>query len=299
LDLWADVRASVLQTLPFDRSDPKIAQALADMPVPELVVRFYNWLGRLIHPHSRNIHRSQEFISSGTLKERSEDIEILLTKIANGTDLGPSLSKYIKIGYVYDSNMQNKNLNRRYDLDLLLNDWGIHHLHISQKICPDGFVKRDGPLLFAMFTEDDCYVLDIMKHGVWTNQHLVEVAVRNWPDAGLFIALQGVIGTQSSRAGYQYTAEDRKKLRGAGIATFIEVDRKFYMPRSGSISSAGNSSGTTMQAQKLLKGLKYVTEGLSNDPEFLKPHFDRLGVRHPSSRTFVPSLLTHLVRGDG
>ncbi len=140
--------------------------------------------------------------------------------------------------------------------------------------------------------QKDCYILDIMNHGIWTNQHLVEVAVRNWPDAELFFELKGVSGTQWSSSGRSYSGDDRKTLRAAGIATFVEVEGRVLMPRSGGISTAGTSVQSVRQAQQLLRSLKRLEDGLNADPNFLKAAFDQAGLRYPNQ----PDL--HLVLHD-
>lgn len=55
-------------------------------------------------------------------------------------------------------------LTGREDRDLMVADWGIHHLHLSSEIDSDGFVKRGGDLLFAAFGADDAYLIGIYQH---------------------------------------------------------------------------------------------------------------------------------------
>ena len=72
-------------------------------------------------------------------------------------------------------------LKTRRDLDLLIADWGIHHLHLS----PERDGRRTGDLLFAVFRPDDAYLLQILPHGNWAELSLLETIVRNWPDGAL------------------------------------------------------------------------------------------------------------------
>jgi hypothetical protein len=99
----------------------------------------------------------------------------------------------------------------------LLNDWGIHHLHLSEVDRGDGFVVRTGDLLFAVFRRNDAYLLDILGHGGWTDESLVEIAVSNWPHSGLFQHVPNMT-LQSP------VSEDlRKKLRDSGIYTPVQL----------------------------------------------------------------------------
>lgn len=47
-----------------------------------------------------------------------------------------------------------KKMHQKNDRDLLIADWGIHHLHFSTQIESDGFVIRTRDLLSAYFAPD-------------------------------------------------------------------------------------------------------------------------------------------------
>ena len=273
-DFDSDIRAAILRRLPVEGTDDELQKKLAEMPTPELVIRFRNWLARLVHPHPRQVNESKEFVASELARSHDANLKILLEKIRAGFDLSPHLSKFVKHGY---ERTHKNDRNRRRDLDLLLNDWGIHHLHISNEIDRDGFVKRGGPLLFAIFTVTDCYVLDVLLHGEWANQRLVEVAVRNWPDAKLFLTLPLLIAPHRP-----FSASDRMGFRGAGISTFIYLDGSAVMAKNGGISSAGTATDATRYAQSLLRGVKAVEDGLARDPDYMKHYFNKAGIGYPT-----------------
>lgn len=65
--------------------------------------------------------------------------------------------------------------------DLLLNDWGIYHFHLGEKL-DKGWVKRTDELVFAMVKPDAFYTIGIFKHGDWANKDLLEIVHRNWPE---------------------------------------------------------------------------------------------------------------------
>jgi hypothetical protein len=136
----------------------------------------------------------------------------------------------VTIGFDLPQVQAKKNLNKQRHLDLMLNDWGVHHLHISTQIDPDGFVNRskqkqaDEPLLFAFFQQQTAYLIEIMKHGDWTRDHVLEVLATEWPDEGVIYEVKGILGGARSN-----TDEERAKLRAAGLsAPFVKIWSLFY-----------------------------------------------------------------------
>ncbi len=213
MDLREDIRNQVLTYLPYNKDDPAISQELSVKPARELLGIYMNSINRMIHPHPRRVHLSKDLCANPMWNEYQADAEALLNKIKAGEEIKPHLSKGIECVYAKGDPLNNVNsiaisghtlvgnfakLNKnRTDLDLMLNQWGIHHLHISSVLDSEGFVRRDWqegrdePLLFAFFKSEDAYILDLGVHGDWANEHLLEVAHRNWPEAKLVWFLPG------------------------------------------------------------------------------------------------------------
>jgi hypothetical protein len=120
---------------------------------------------RLIPTRPRKICTATEFTCPAEL---GTGIASLQNKVEAGEDLRPHLSRSL-------ANLDGQ--------DMLLNDWGIHHLHLGTKVEDDGFVERTGPVLFARFTPDTAYMIAVLKHGSWSCQDFVRVLHRNWPDS--------------------------------------------------------------------------------------------------------------------
>jgi hypothetical protein len=112
-------------------------------------------------------------------------------------------------------------LGSRPDLDLLLNDWGIHHLHLSDVDRGDGYVVRTGDLLFIAFRRDDAYLLDVLGHGAWNNQSLVDIATTNWLESRLFFHVPKMTWE------FAVSERERKKLRNNGIHTPVQLSTGF------------------------------------------------------------------------
>src|SRR5947209_4216265 len=82
----------------------------------------------------------------------------------------------------------------------------------------------------------DTNLIDIMKHGDWTRDRVLEVLATEWPDEGVIYEEKGILDGPKS-----YTDEERAKLRAAGLsAPFVEINGRFFAP-AGGISAAGTS----------------------------------------------------------
>lgn len=274
MDFENDLRNEILKKLPRDKYNVAETIALTTKRTDDLLITFLNWSNRLVHPHARIVHLSTELKASAAFVKHKTDLDEIIKKIVNGTNITPHLSKLIEYGYTQPSG--SKNLNARKDMDMLLNDWGIHHLHLSNVIEPDGFMKRDGPLLFAIFTQTDAYLIDVLGHSDWTNQHLVEVAVRNWPGANLFLRSNALLPGKQPMS-----AMVRKRLRGNAYTTMIEIGGAVYIPRTLGITGTGSSTRTTREAHSILTQLRDIEIQLKLNPDLPKPTFEQAGKELP------------------
>src|ERR1700737_2172736 len=159
MDLREDIPNQVLTYLPYDKDDPAISQELSGKSVRELLGIYMNWINRMIHPHPRRVHLSKDLCANPIWNEYQADADALVNKIKAGEKIKPHLSKGIECVYAKSDPLNNINsigisghtlvgnfarLNKnRADLDLMVNQWDIHHLHISSVLDPEGFVRRD------------------------------------------------------------------------------------------------------------------------------------------------------------
>ena len=165
----------------------------------ELVCGYFGVCRRLISLEPRHILKSKNFSCIPEHRNALTEIEQL---ILDGGDLSPYLSKKIA----------NFNYN-----DPLLNDWGIHHLHLGTEVEQDGFINRTGPLLYCRFEGDCAYFIDILPHGNWTSQKLITTMHDNWPELLSSFCINGVTKTRLSD-------EEIKELRKKKINYFIGMD---------------------------------------------------------------------------
>ncbi|HYK53078.1 MAG TPA: hypothetical protein VEV38_06070 [Candidatus Eremiobacteraceae bacterium] len=206
--------------------------------------------------------------------EQAAGYDALKAKLAAGDDVNVYLSKTL--------------LDADYD-DALLNDWGIHHLHLGTKVAR-GFVDRTGPLLFARFTGDAVYCIAIhARHGGWTEKSLVATIHRNWPNVIAPYRIPGAIGVD-----IDHTSADRALLRQAGIQTFVEVEPgAVYGPIGGGYSSAGTSVAAQIWTNRRLRLLRALGEWVGTNVDELLKEVAETG-RKPAS----PPTFALLVKGD-
>jgi hypothetical protein len=252
---------SVLPNLPYDRSDPATEAALTGMHPAAVLCLYLNWRSRLIPNQPRRVAQSRAFLENPIVIAQAGAIAQIVEDIERGVDLTRYLSRRVTTGFTLPPKPGAKNLTKLQHLDLLLNEWGVHHLHISTTAEPDGFVKRDDALIFAMFRPETAYLLDIGTHSDFVDQRLAEIAIKNWPDAGLFLEIKDI----QLRGGVPYSPGERKQLRSAGIFSLIPVGDKVYAPLGG-ISSAGTSTQASLLTNHIIRTLRAFEEEVSAKP---------------------------------
>ncbi len=276
MDFESDLRAEILKYLPHNQTDES---SLSHMRINDLLITFLNWLHRCVHPHPREVLRSREITSNPLWTNKQTDLDAIVSKLKAGADISAHLSKGILRGHA-PKKTNTKNLLNRKDLDLLLNEWGIHHLHLSNVIEPDGFVTRGDLLLFVIFSQTRAYMLDIIRHGYWTEQRLVEIAVNNWPEDKLFVELKGIMPEPA------ISAKDRNNFRRVGVATSVNVSGKAYVSRTGGLTLSGTSSKMTIEAVRLHRRIKEFEDRCRNNPDDLRRYFQKAHGQWPPEPEF-------------
>lgn len=255
-----DIRDFVFANM---RTTPTTLPDLQKKSPTELLAIYGNWRRRYVDPVPRQVHLSAAFRASPHLEHPNykAEIPVLVKKLANGGDIRPHLSERVRDAYKVRNPAKPKKLSDRRDMDLLLNDWGVHHLHLSSQPGKKGFFARTEMVLMAAFTQTDAYLIDIKDHDSWADDEIVRIMVREWPDAGLIHRFHD--GTNDSRI----TKEERQALRDIGTNATVNIDGEMYF--GSGFSSSGISSDALMEGMRVHRRLEWFANVIETDPAFI------------------------------
>lgn len=259
-DLVDSIESTICSQL-IAKMPPDSSGDLASMPLRQLLAVYWTWRERFPLPRPRRVHHSRELDADPAAQRYASEHAELERKIMAGEDLTPHLSDRVETAYISEQQRQSIPRRRRdADRDRLLAAWGVHHLHLSNVEGKGRFNQRGGDLLFAIFQSDDAYLLGVYPHDDWERVGLVEVIVRNWPNAGLFLKSNFARG-QTAR----FTDEDRRVLRRANInEAVIEGDGSFYGPPGLGLTAAGGSVSADRRAMAYMENLRQLRESLDD-----------------------------------
>jgi hypothetical protein len=254
--LESAIRREVLGHIPPNNVSPQERRELENMNLRELLSTFFNWRNRFVSARPRTVHFSAELRT----KNRPE-VNGLVERIKSGDDLSPHLSTRVAKVFTAATGSGRPGLGSRRDLDLLLNEWGIYHLHISTVDRGDGYVERGNDLLFSCFRRDEAYLLDLLDHQAWTKESLVKIAVENWPNDGLFSVLPNMT-LKFPVITLEFPISDhRKELRAAAVNTPVQLPTGLVFGPG--MSSAGTSSMIERQINQLWNSIALSEKSMS------------------------------------
>lgn len=210
----------------------------------ELTVRYFNWINRTVEARPRNIHFSKEF---NCPEKHQRALSTISTKIKQGESIVPYLS----------TRLTDLNYN-----DDLLNDWGIHHLHLGiDRRRNSPFMKRTKELLYIKFDRDNAYIINVYDHNSFAKKEMVQIIHKNWPEIIKSFKLKGVVSLEKNP-----TDEEIKMLREGGVNTIIEVEEGgLYTPIGMGITGAGTSTKAKRQADRVLNNLQLIQLDIKNN----------------------------------
>ncbi|MDB4969426.1 MAG: hypothetical protein JWN44_5115 [Myxococcales bacterium] len=225
-----------------------------------ICVKYYNVRKRRIHPLKRRVIRSPELRAMNLSDDQLAALDRIEADSRAGADLTAYLSRRIR--------------QLSYN-DALLNDWGIHHLHLGAPAQP--FVERSHEVLFARVHGDALYFITIMKHGPgydpWVEHELIEILHRNWPES---IEPSRVRFAQP--AGPPPTADTRKKMRAAGITIATTTkDGTLYITPGGGYVSSGDSQDAVRLANMLLARVTQIGQECVDNESAIDAQIRRAG----------------------
>ena len=177
---------------------------------------------RLVAASPRVIRKARDFACPAQYVDALQEIE---RKIRAGDNINPHCSR--------------KLVDVEFN-DLLLNDWGIQHLHLGTSVIPDGknkgFIKGTKALLYVYFDEKCAYFVKILERHDFTAQILLQTMHDNWPQ---------ILSAYHNRhvTGDRITDKEIKELRRKQINFCIALaDGTSYIAIGGGITASGDNA---------------------------------------------------------
>ena len=211
---------------------------IENVPPDEIPILFYEYNLRTFQKIKYNIYLSKELLNNPKYNNFEKVIKRIIAKAKRGCNINGYLSRRIK------------NINTP---DKIFNDWGVTHLHLSNELESDGFVRRTKELLFVYRniynTNNNLYFLDICEHGDWYDNKLIEILENNWPHEidNYKIKNFNEINFKIEKS------DDIKNLRKAGINSFSSTRESYYAPLGGGETMNGKNTMSVYLACKMKK----------------------------------------------
>ena len=239
----------------FKREIEELGFDTSSLTTSDDVLQSYcSYTYRLIEKRPRAIYKATSFACPA---EVEIGLKWLEEKIRKGESVNPHLNSATK----------------KDKLDGLLYDWGIHHLHLGETFSAPGYVKRTGPVLFAIFRKNNVYFIDIRDHVGWSDKGLLDIVNENWSELLSIYKMEGVKPETS------FDEKEITLLRKSGINTFHELSAgNSYLPMGG-ITSAGTSMMAMQTYVEMIRMLNDIKTNIRANVKYFVSHVEPKG--HP------------------
>jgi hypothetical protein len=290
INFWSDLRSyisSQLTTFGYQTPSPKELREQDRAPeVRKNATEHYDSHRLITHYFSILIRRipraNYQIFVSDTIKNDAQKLALAIlieSMFVSGEDVNSHLSHLVK---------KIDQLKKEH-LDLLLSEWGIHHIHFD----PD----RSNELLFVYIKGTSVYFIDVLEHEddegtieTWTNTGLIEIIHRNWPD---------VIHAYKANGNFtceERTAEQRRNLRDKFTNSFVSVsDGSTYRGPGGGYMANGG-------AMEVLRATDFIIEQICQHEKDVRANAEKIRAQLNIADTdslrlqlkFEPNLVSHV-----
>lgn len=239
----------------FKREIEELGFDTSSLTTSDDVLQSYcSYTYRLIEKRPRAIYKATSFACPA---EVEIGLKWLEEKIRKGESVNPHLNSATK----------------KDKLDGLLYDWGIHHLHLGETFSAPGYVKRTGPVLFAIFRKNNVYFIDIRDHVGWSDKGLLDIVNENWSELLSIYKMEGVKPETS------FDEKEITLLRKSGINTFHELSAgNSYLPMGGGITSAGTSMMAMQTYVEMIRMLNDIKTNIRANVKYFVSHVEPKGL---------------------
>lgn len=205
-----------------------------NLPIEKLIYDWLDYQNRLIWPAPRKVLVSKEF----SLNQIPFQVQEIIEKSENGADLNGYLSR---------------NAHSLDAPDMLLIDWDIKHFHLDDDFQNAEIKTRSRELIFFVQRPDTLYFIQISNHKNFSNDEMLEIINRNWPD--LTQKLNGIL------PGEKIDSKGIHKLRKAGIQTSPSLsDGTVVFGAGGGYTTAGTSIKLQMQSDWIIRSIVHFED---------------------------------------
>ncbi|MEW9570212.1 hypothetical protein ABQJ54_00450 [Rhodanobacter sp. Si-c] len=225
-----------------------LTHSMAIQHLDRALLRWLDFRLRFVDPKPRPLVYSRSFPKrlSG---EVGRELGAFEQRSLAGEDLNPFQGKGLT------KHHDTSGTKRQHRTDLLWAEWGIHHFHLAPPANGAGqyYSGRSKQLLFVVVFDNAIACLDIGTHGAMENRALVEAFVHSWPKEAERFRLKGVLPSTSP-----FQEEDIKKLRVAGVSSYVVVDGAVYVP--GGITTASTPTRVTLASNQVAMGVNAIAQ---------------------------------------
>jgi len=190
-----------------------------------LILAYFRLLRRLVSNVRRTVVKAKSFVCPPKYVDILAKIE---RKIRSGENINAYLSrKLIRIDYN----------------DPLMNDWGIQHLHLGERVITEGehkgFIQGTPELLYVYFDKQSAYFVAILDHRSFSKQYLIQTMHDNWPHVLEPYRDPNIISVYPRNP----TSEELHKLRKANLNFGIVTVRSgtTYVLIGGGVATSGDN----------------------------------------------------------
>jgi hypothetical protein len=229
--------------------------ATEDIAETDVLLKYFDSLRRWPAPRPRKVRKADNFFCPARIEA---GWKLLRSKIEKGEDIRPHLGRdHAELSH----------------LDGLLNEWGVHHLHLGVKpyFKDPNVIDRTTELVFALITDEEFLAINVFPdHGQWEALDILESLHRNWPELIRRYRINGVPAET-------VTSQGRRQLRSSNTQLFTMVnDGTVYGPIRGGVACSGVSIAAVMRAAQARRDMKRlqaaVQEQLDKFIIHLRPH---------------------------
>lgn len=246
-----------------------------------LLIKLYTFWEKYVTPVKRTVNYSEE------IKQKQNKLPIEVQEAVC------KMAEWIR-GGVDINCFQSRGLRGKGSRDYQNMMYGIIHLHLSAKkddILPVvkklGFAKPGKYLLYASFTKDQAYFIDVREHPKnddsgkveWTSRSLLEIIVHNWPDLRKMNIFKGAVLCDRNRN--QISIDDNMiaQLAANHINMMIPVEGGLYIPSFGYMNS-GVSALVAMKVDRIINEAVQAQITYERNPDKIQSEFKRMLKRY-------------------